>query len=532
MARGGRLELDGRSRIAIPANRAAFQKAIQHFVPTCKTVVLREADAFMGMEQDNWRALFSSTARKLEQVGSRVTARARPHSALSLFFSVLQVDVTLISAINDNTLGTMQQAHMRRFQLRSLNALTQDYSYEYMAWFGESNHNWSKLEDWDAPAISFRDRKTLDAVLVPSAKTLRRLCMTVSFSQYDETRQLETDLATMFPKLTRLRIVNKGRFGMAAPMLANLTSLQVDGALDGFSHVAIQALTKLRKVSGGRPFVSRAYGPLDLFRQNPQLESFSSPMDNGLDRLLQVVADAKCTGLRHVLDTHIANDDEPIPLLVDADRMCAQFPRLETLGQLAWNMAETKWTQDKVYDTPTWIRLLQGDEKHEWPKCPNLRMLSCDLGPTGTVPDPLPYTMLQSLDLSDLSLDTAEQQDALLRLLVGLTRLTVVNLSTRDFLVRTDTALIDLVMALPRATRLRLVIVNKLILVDSKVGWATITKEAMSRFGDLPFDFHATVGNADTPWSFRWCMAPASEYVRASNRTWEVEFAWNELIDW
>jgi hypothetical protein len=68
LARGGRMELDGRSRKAIPEDRAAFEKAIQHFTPHCKSVVLREADTFMGSALEYWQALFSDSMAKLEEV--------------------------------------------------------------------------------------------------------------------------------------------------------------------------------------------------------------------------------------------------------------------------------------------------------------------------------------------------------------------------------------------------------------------------------------------------------------------------------
>jgi hypothetical protein len=103
-----------------------------------------------------------------------------------------------------------------------------------------------------------------------------------------------------------------------------------------------------------------------------------------------------------------------------------------------------------------------------------------------------------------------------------------VSLSARDCLLQTDTVLTDIVMALPRATRLEFVLTNKLVSVDR---WNAVVDDAKGRFSDGPFILH-DISPIGAPWRYHWYMVPGAYYLNTDISRWEIEFALHDLIDW
>ncbi len=366
-AKGGRLELNGRSREAIARDCQAFLTAIAPSLPSYKSMVLREADTYMGRLATTWRGLLSQRLAKLEEL-----------------------DITAIGPLEDGVLDELPQHNMRRFRLHQLCPLYRLSTYGYFRWFG-SLDAWIKLEDWDAPAVQFGDPATLQAILGPSAKTLRRLVLSVS-SVYSE--ELQRDLATMFPKLVRLRLLHRAyaEGNLKVPALPTLERLQLEGSVPSSLFDDLAPLSQLRKL--GYTDVSRnpQVLPLDVLGR---LESLAAPglVSAGIEAFLKRATEAKCVRLRHVVDTILPTAQS----VTDVDRICADFPQLETLGQSIWDAA-TRCTPDKVYEQWTWIRLVQDGAACQWPRCPNLRMLNCDMR-LHVLDKRLPYPMLETLDL-------------------------------------------------------------------------------------------------------------------------------------
>jgi hypothetical protein len=327
--KGGHLELDGRSRFVIPRDRGAFQDAIDHFLPACKTMVLREADTFLGTARANWQQLLSGKLVKLEEL-----------------------DVTTIAETGAQTLATLPQQNIRRFRVRELHYLYGPLAYSYVTWFGR-RIEWRKLEEWDAPPVLFQSRSQIDSALLPSAKTLRRLTMAIDLDSDEKHQAFQRDLFTMFPKLEHLRLFDKSSDGdrqlsVSAP--PTLTSLHLHGRVQASFFDDLVPLTQLRELSYTDVSLDGfAVPPVVLAR----LESYRAPalVYGGIEDFLKRATEAKNTQLRRVVDSNPGDQDERHSM-EDVDRIFADFPRLETLGQSVWNIGKSKWTRDKVGALP------------------------------------------------------------------------------------------------------------------------------------------------------------------------------------
>jgi hypothetical protein len=131
--------------------------------------------------------------------------------------------------------------------------------------------------------------------------------------------------------------------------------------------------------------------------------------------------------------------------------------------------------------------------------------------------------MLETLDVSGISLQY-EQQSTLLELLASLPHLTMVSIWAHDLDVSAD-FFVELIGALPRATRVRILADGKLT-NDSVRRTRSETLELVHRrFANLPFYFKVDdgrEGDRPRPWPFRWFMVPGESYTHLS--VWENEY--------
>jgi hypothetical protein len=339
LAKNGRLELDGRSRDALPRQWRDFVQALTRadFATQCKQLVLRMADKFVepeGKGNELWDELFR-TLHHLQAVD------------VSCVYSF-----PVMAALRTETL------HRFRFQTVDRGPLP------YWKFFS-TTQAWPALTEWDAPAIAL-DHDTL--VKVVSKKT-RALNLSVRGIQPSKSATMWSTLHQARDSIIRLgfdEYLTSWSNDIAA--MTRLESLQLHGlSMLAYTLVAaLEPLQRLRKLCVPQVIwfnlspSSWVRHHADFCRQHTQMEILVA-MDlvhgERAQTFFAVAKEAKCVSWTSVVSTGQADFQAPTGVSMD-------FPRLQTLGLVEPSFASSE---------ATWVDLVQ--EGKEWPRCPKLQML-------------------------------------------------------------------------------------------------------------------------------------------------------------